>query len=333
MKKWLLACFAVALVLLGGGALLYRELKLSYRGYSNTTLIEIEPGTRAGEIAARLAERGVLAHRTPFLALYALGRARHRSLKAGEYFFDRPLAPLDVYRKLVQGDVYLHAIVIPEGSDRFDMAEIFHREIGADPSAFLRVTSQPSAVYDLDLQARSLEGYLFPDTYRFPRGASPAAIAQTMLARFRRVLGASLPAELRQSPARLHQTLTLASLVEKETPAPAERPMIAGVFERRLAAGMPLQCDPTIVYAARLDGQSAGKGPITQSQLDLASPYNTYRRTGLPPGPICSPGAASIEAALHPAPGHALYFVSNNHGGHVFASTLAEHQRNVARYR
>jgi peptidoglycan lytic transglycosylase G len=330
MRKWLLAL--VVMLMLGGGAFLYRELERPYSGFHRSLIIEITPGTPTPEVAQLLVARGVLPNRVPFLLVHTVDRLRHRSLKAGEYLFDRPLTPLQVYRKLVQGDVYLHAVVIPEGSDRFDMARIFHQQLGMSAEAFLRVTAEPLPVRDLDPQAPSLEGFLFPDTYKFPRGASPASVVLAMLARFRHVLDSRFPQELRKPPARLHGVLTLASLVEKETPAPEERPLIAGVFTRRLEADMPLQCDPTVAYAARLDHQSA-RGPITERELELASPYNTYRNAGLPPGPICSSGEASMRAALDPAPGNALYFVSNNHGGHVFASSLAEHQRNVTRYR
>lgn len=313
-------------------ALFVYELLSPYRGYSQSVLLEIQPGTPSRAVAGLLVSRGVLAHRIPFLLLHVAGRLRHRSLKAGEYLFDRPLTPIEIYRKLSHGDVYLHPVVIPEGSDRFDMARIFHQQIGMDPAAFLSVTSEAESVRDLDPQAPSLEGFLFPDTYRFARGASPASVALAMTQRFRHILDTRFPPELWQSPQQLHRVLTLASLVEKETPEAEERPMIAGVFLRRLAARMPLQCDPTVVYAARLDHDSAS-GPITEQELELDSPYNTYRNAGLPPGPICSPGEASLRAALDPGPGSALYFVSNNHGGHVFATTLAEHQRNVARYR
>ena len=331
MKKGLLALCLVFILGLAAAGLLYRELRRPYRGYSGSLVVEIDPGTRTPDVAQSLVSRGVLAHRMPFLILHALDLVRHRSLKAGEYLFDRPLTPLEVYRKLVQGDVYLCTVVIPEGSDRFDIARILNQQLGLDPELFVRISEQPSPIRDLDPEAPTLEGYLFPDTYRFPRGASAATVALTMLARFRHVLSSRLPQDLQQSPARLHEAVTLASMVEKETADADERPLIAGVFARRLKARMPLQCDPTVVYAARLDHEPAG--PITQSELALASPYNTYRKAGLPPGPICSPGESSIRAALDPAAGDALYFVSNNHGGHVFASTLAAHQRNVARYR
>src|SRR2546422_419198 len=331
MKRRLLALCFVFILALAAAGLLYRELRRPFRGYSGSLVIEIEPGARTPDVAQSLVSRGVLAHRMPFLVLHAVDLVRRRSLKAGEYLFDRPLTPLEVYRKLVQGDVYLRTVVIPEGSDRFDMARILNQQLGLDPGLFLRITEQPAAIRDLDPQAPMLEGYLFPDTYRFSRGASAATVALTMLARFRHVLSSRLPQDLQQSPARLHEAVTLASLVEKETPTADERPLIAGGFARRMEARMPLQCDPTVVYAARLNHEPAG--PITQSELALASPYNTYRKAGLPTWPICSPGESSIRAALDPAAGDALYFVSNNHGGHVFASTLAAHQRNVARYR
>jgi UPF0755 protein len=326
-----LAALAALLALL---ALLWvwRDLYRPYRGYSGNLIVAIEPGTRAPAVAKLLVARGVLAHRLPFLLRYWLGRPRHR-LKAGEYLFDHPLRPLDVYRKLIQGDVYLHPVVIPEGADRFDVARILHQQLGLRPEEFLRVTEQTSAIRDLDPQAPSLEGYLFPDTYRFSRGTSAASVVAAMLARFRHVLESKFPPP--PSPARLHELITLASLVEKETPERCERPLIAGVFVRRLEKGMPLQCDPTVVYAARLSHRLNGRPipPITPSDLDFESAYNTYRHAGLPPGPIASPGEASIRAALHPAGGNALYFVSNNRGSHIFARTLAEHQRNVARYR
>jgi UPF0755 protein len=327
--RWrlLLLVFGAAAV---GLLWLASDLLSPYRGYSGNMLLVIETGSRASRVADLLVARGVLRHRVPFLARYWAGRPRH-ALRAGEYLFDRPLRPLDVYRRLVQGDVFLHPVVIPEGSDRFDIARILNLRLGIDPVQFFEVTQQAVAIRDLDPRAPSLEGYLFPDTYRFPRGVSAATVVITMLARFRHIAGTRLANERPSSSAGWHEVMTLASLVEKETPEASERPLIAGVFERRLERGMPLQSDPTVAYAARLDYRPVG--PITQSDLGFDSPYNTYRHSGLPPGPIANPGEASIRAVLHPADGDALYFVANNHGGHVFARTLAEHQRNVSRYR
>jgi UPF0755 protein len=305
------------------------ELYQPFRGYAGNLILELEPGASAVQAAQLLRDRGVIAFRGPFLIRYVLGRPN--TLKAGEYLFDRPLRPLDVYRKLVQGEVCLHSVTIPEGSDRFDMARILHNRLGIDPEDFLRASGEGDAIRDLDPQATTLEGYLFPDTYRFARGTTAETVVGTMLDQFRLVLKARIPPELQPAPEKLREVITLASLVEKETPSAEERPTVAGVFARRLRKRMPLQCDPTVVYAARLQGRPIG--PILKSDLKFDSPYNTYRYAGLPPGPIASPGEASIRAALRPEPTEYVYFVSNNQGGHFFSKTLAEHRRRVARYR
>lgn len=331
MKKWLVVI--VVILLLATGGWLAREFYWPYRGYQGNVILTVPRGARATEVADQLIRSGVVAHRFPFLLRYWLGRRHHETLKFGEYLFDRPLSVSQVYWKLARGEVYLHTVVIPEGSDRFDMARIFRDDVGLDPQAFLAATRNTAAICNLDPQAKTLEGYLFPDTYRFPRGVSPSVVVATMLERFRQVFNTEFQANLQGES--LHDVLTLASLVEKETPNPEERPQIAGVFTRRLEKGMPLQCDPTVIYAVRLEHGTTDpfNGPITLNDLAIPSAYNTYLHTGLPPGPICSPGAASIRATLHPAPGAALYFVSNNHGGHYFADTLAEHERNVERSR
>jgi UPF0755 protein len=320
----------VVLLSLAGAALVLRDLYQPYRGFTGSVMLEFAPGTGAPDIADLLVARGVLAHRLPFLIRCWIGHKRSH-LKAGEYLFDRPLTPLDVYRKLTRGDVYLHTVVIPEGSDRFDIARILAERMAIDPEDFLPRTEQTSLIRDLDPNAPSLEGYLFPDTYRFPRRATAATIIATMVARFRHIIQTRFPEEIAAGPEALHAAVTLASLVEKETPDFLERPMVAGVFTRRLERGMPLQCDPTVIYSARLAQRPIG--PIRASDVNFDSPFNTYRRAGLPPGPIASPGELSLRAAFQPADGDMLYFVSNNHGGHIFARTLAEHQHNVARYR
>jgi len=335
MKKVLVVVFVLAAVLSAVAlAWTWRELYRPYRAYSGSMILEIEPGTSAPTLADALVQRGVLEKRWPFLFRYLIGRSNHR-IKAGEYLFDRPLRPIDVYQKIVRGEVFLHPVLVPEGSDRFDVAFILNRDLKIDKDDFVRITQDAAPILDLDPKARTLEGYLFPDTYRFPRGVSPSTVVQTMLARFRHVYTSKIKNDLEASGGSVHDVMTLASLVEKETPDPMERPIVAGVFKRRLERGMPLACDPTLVYAARLDHRMLERPlpPITKSELEFISPYNTYRHAGLPPGPIANPGLASIRAALEPAPGQALYFVSNNHGGHIFANTLAEHDRNVARYR
>lgn len=337
MKKWL--GLLILLVIILAAAWIARQLGLPYQGYKASTIVVIPRGANASDAARVLQSRGVLRYRYPFLVRYVIGRLAHRTIKSGEYQFSGPVTPADVYEKLARGEVYLHTVLIPEGSDRLEMASIYSREIGLDPALFLRATSNPALIRDLDPSAPSLEGYLFPDTYRFPRGASVTTVVDAMLHQFREVWSREFRGQLQPGPDSLHRVMTLASLVEKETPEPSERPMIAGVFARRLKMGMPLQCDPTVIYAMRLREHATDPdgtlftGPPTHADLATPSPYNTYLHAGLPPGPICSPGAASIRAALHPAAGTALYFVSNNHGGHVFASTLEEQNRNVARYR
>ena len=332
MKRWILL-FALALVL-GFAGWAAREAVRPYRAYSGKLGLTVRAGTRAPEIAKLLTEHGVLAHRLPFLLRAWLGR-RHETLKAGEYLFDRPLSPVEVYRKLARGQVYLHSVVIPEGSDRFEMARILNAQLGLSPQAFLAATSSGTPVRDLDPAAPSLEGYLFPDTYRFPRGVTAQVVIEKMLERFRSVYSTKIRSSLSGEALKLHDVITLASMVERETPAPAERPEIAGIFVRRLNRHMLLECDPTVVYALRLaQGSSDAPEPaIMKIDLAAASPYNTYLYPGLPPGPICSPGLASIRAALSPQAGNTLYFVSNHHGGHLFARTLQEHERNVARSR
>lgn len=333
MKK---ALVFILLLLIAGAVFVATLAVRPFSGYSGSVIVKIPAGSSAREAAGILTSRGVLKSTLPFLALYAVGRPGRRTLKAGEYLFDRPLSPRGVYWKIVRGEVYYHLVVIPEGSDRFDMARIFHDKLALDQRAFLRATTDATAVRDLDPQASTLEGFLFPDTYRFPASTTIESTVDTMLARFRQVAESRITPQLNGHS--LHEVITLASLVEKETPDPAERPQIAGVFSRRLERGMLLDCDPTVVYAARLSHEPAEPSdstpaPITASELNSTSAYNTYRHAGMPPGPICSPGVASIEGALHPAPGDSLYFVSNLHGGHVFATTLEEHNRNVARYR
>lgn len=329
MKRTLAAAI-VALCLAGAAGWGVRDFYRPYRGFTGREMLVILPGKGAPAIANLLVSHGVLAHRWPFLARYWMGRKRRR-LKAGEYLFDRPLRPLDVYRKLVAGDVYLYSVVIPEGSDRFDIARIFAQRMGIDPADFLRRTEQTALIHDLDPEAPSLEGYLFPDTYRFPRGVTADTVIATMVGRFRHVLQTRFHDEASPGSIDLHSVVTLASLVEKETPDPAERPVVAGVFTRRLKKGMLLQCDPTVIYAARLADRPIGV--IQATDLKFDSPFNTYVHTGLPPGPIANPGEISLRAAFHPASGDALYFVSNNHGGHLFSKTLTEHQRNVVKYK
>lgn len=285
--------------------------------------VEIPPRIPALRMAAELQAEGVIHNRLAFDVLHLVLR---RKLKAGEYRFQESATVFQVYSRIAHGDVYARLLVIPEGFNMFDVAGAVQDAKLATRDEFLSAAqSDTQLIQDLDPQARNLEGYLFPDTYKFTRLDSVHTIAAAMVKRFRQ--------ESNQLGVRgdVHQVVTLASLVEKEVAVPDERPLVASVFQNRLAAHIPLMTDPTVIYAALLGGNY--NGAIYRSDLASSSPYNTYKNEGLPPGPICNPGSASLLAALHPAQSDYLYFVSDSHGHSRFSKTLEEHNRNVIAYR
>ena len=289
-----------------------------------TKLIMLKPGWSTRHIATELQANGVIHSWHAFLLYHYL--LKPRSLKAGEYKFDSAASALRVHDRLVRGDVYVHTVVVPEGFNMFDIATAIEAAgLGSKQDFLNEAVKQASLIRDLDPDARTLEGYLFPDTYGFTRTQSMADIVAVMVRRFRQ--------EAKQIGlnADVHQIVTLASIVEKETAAPEERPLVAGVYLNRLDKRMALDADPTVIYAALLAGRY--QGTIYQSDLKFDSAYNTYKNPGLPPGPIANPGKASLEAAMNPTKSDYLYFVSDNNGHHRFARTLDEHSRNVALYR
>ncbi len=329
MRRFVLS--AVAAVVLAGAVVagwLWLDWHRRYpRLRVQPVVVEIARGMPARAIARTLAEAGVIRHRWSF-ELLCLLRGRSR-LEAGEYRFDRPLSPLEVYDWLAQGRVWVVTVTVPEGWTRLDIANELDRLGLVGREQFLRATADPGPIRDIAPRAPSLEGFLFPATYRFPHRITAEAIAAAMVRQFRQQW-AQLTAG-RPGPADVLAVVTLASLVEAETPRPAERPLIAGVFENRLREHLPLDCDPTVIYALRLAG--AYRGTLDAAALRIRSPYNTYLHPGLPPGPIGNPGRAALVAALEPAEVPYLYFVADGSVGHVFSRTLAEHHRNVARYR
>jgi UPF0755 protein len=238
---------------------------------------------------------------------------------------------MEVFRKLATGRVFVHIVTVPEGKTLIEIAELMEREGLSSRKEFLSAASDASAVRDLAPKARNLEGFLFPATYQFPRRVTSERIVETMVKRFREVLGRIQKEQDAADGGSVSAVVTLASLVEKEAKVAEERPLVAGVFQNRLRRGMALQCDPTVIYALELENRYGGS--LSSKDLKFKSPYNTYRNAGLPPGPIANPGEASLRAALHPSGADYLYFVSNAQGGHVFSRTLAEHNDNVARYR
>lgn len=256
------------------------------------------------------------------------------SLKAGEYRFDHAASFPQVYERIAHGDIYFHMVTIPEGYTMFDVAKAMEDAGLGSAADFLHVAqTQTQLISDLAPQATSLEGYLFPNTYQFTRTQSLEEMAAMMVRQFRQVaeqIGLT-PGPNSGPNSDVPRIVTMASIVEKETASPEERPRVAGVYYNRLAQKMALDADPSVIYAELLDGTY--QGSLHHSDLAINSPYNTYRFPGLPPGPIGNPGRSSLEAALHPDSTDFLYFVSDGNGHHRFARSLEEHNRNVAAYR
>jgi UPF0755 protein len=325
----ILTCTAAAAV--GAAAyVIWERIHAPHRGYRGAEqFVDILAGTGTAAIGRRLVEAGAVRDAFTFrAAVWWSGRAR--TLRAGEYRFDRPLAAVDVVDRLARGDVHTRRITFPEGLTMQDMARVFEEREFGSAAGFLDAARDASRIRDLDPAATDLEGYLFPDTYALPRGAPARALTGLMVDRFRATFGDELQRQARAQELSTRQVVTLASLVEKETGRADERSIVAAVYRNRLALGMALQADPTVVYALQRAGRYDGN--IRREDLAIDSPYNTYRYPGLPPGPIAAPGKASLEAALMPARVRYLYFVSRNDGSHVFATTLAEHNRNVRQF-
>lgn len=284
----------------------------------------LHPGYSTRRIAGELESAGVIRSATAFVVWHRLHEKR--SLKAGEYLFERTANALEVHDRLVRGDVYVHTVVVPEGYNIFEIAQAIQDAGLGSSQDFLKVaTSDLSLISDLDPDADTLEGYLFPSTYEFTRTQSMEEMASTMVRQFRlvaREIGLTTDVQ---------KTVTLASIIEKETAVPEERPLVASVYDNRIARHMALQADPSVIYAELLKGNYSGA--LHHADLRFRSAYNTYTHPGLPPGPIGNPGKTSLEAAMHPADTRYLYFVSDGNSHHRFAQSLEEHNRNVAAYR
>jgi UPF0755 protein len=305
-----------AVIAVGAGAAGFLHYRYTGPGPAATaTVVEIAPGAGLRGIAGQLDSAGAITDRYTFILGARLSGAA-RGLKAGEYSVPAHASMAGIVALLRSGKVVLHRLTVPEGLTSRQIVAL----VRADPVLSGAADAVPA------------EGSLLPETYYFPRGTTRAAL----LARMEKAQGAALdnlwPARAKALPLTRPEAVVLASIVEKETALPAERPRVARVFLNRLARGMRLESDPTVVYAIT-DGAGPLGRPLTRADLQVDSPYNTYRTTGLPPGPIANPGLASLRAALHPAETDALYFVADGSGGHAFARTLAEHHANVARWR
>ncbi len=336
MNRWLryglglLALIALA-VPVTAGVWAWRYLHQPYSDYpDDELLITIEPGIGAGTILARLESGGVLAD-ARLARAFLVYRLGDPSLKAGEYRFTEPLNTPQVLDKLIRGRVETYPVTLIEGLTLDEIADTLAAKGFGDAETFRLEIRRSDLIADLDPKAENLEGYLYPDTYNFARGTAESEIVATLVRTFRRRFTAEVVPLLGGAAERtVRELVTLASIVEKEAQVDDERDRIAGVYANRLRIGMALYADPTVIYAIKLQGRWDGN--LRRKDLKLDSPYNTYVYPGLPPGPICSPGVASMVAAAAPAEGPHFYFVSRNDGTHVFAKTLAEHNRNVTRW-
>jgi peptidoglycan lytic transglycosylase G len=318
------------------------------------TFVLLHPGYSTHRIAAELKNAGLIRSEEAFVLWHYVHRKR--SLKAGEYLFDKPASIIDIQKRLRRGDVYFHTVVVPEGYTMFDIARAIEAAgLGSAEDFLKEAQSDTALISDLAPGAHSLEGYLFPETYEFTRMMTMRDMAAAMVKQFRQVArqiglvpdlaqaGPALIASRQQQPSSafdatpagspndVARAVTMASIIEKETAVPEERPLVASVYYNRLTRRIALDADPSIIYAELLAGTY--QGALHHADMQFDSPYNTYRNPGLPPGPIGNPGRSSLEAAMHPAQSDFYYFVADAQGHHRFARTLEDHNKNVAAYR
>jgi UPF0755 protein len=336
LRAFFLLIVLALVAAVGVGVTLYRRTNEPFKGYEAAEqFVEITPRTSSRAIGEILVSAGVLRNQATFrAALWRTGAARE--LKAGTYRFDTPMTATDVVRKIARGDVWVLRITFPEGLNLGEMARIFEDQGLGTAKAFTGAARDPQSIANVDPAARDLEGYLFPETYSLapvqgqPTKVSAPRLVHLMVARFEQLFTPEMQQAAEAHGLTTREAVTLASIVEKETAAPSERPIVAAVFLNRLRIGMGLQSDPTVIYA--LERAGSYNGNLTREGLAFDSPYNTYRYRGLPPGPIASPGLASLKAVVAPADVDYLYFVSRNDGTHVFARTLEEHNANVQKF-
>ncbi len=332
-QGWRLVVAAVVLALVAAGAVAawsWQSLREPYRDYEEASLkFEVPSGQGATEILRRLADDGVLAN-VRLARAYLVYQLGDPPLIAGEYRFEEPLTTPQVLDKLIRGEIVTYPVRLIEGLTLDEAAEAIAAQDFGDLERLRRAMRDTDLIADLDSEASDLEGYLYPDTYHFARGTSEEEIVATMVRTFRQRWRKTVEQLAAASPRGVREIVTLASIVEKEAQLDDERRLIAGVYAHRLRRGIALYADPTVIFALKLLG--TWDGNLRRKDLRVDSPYNTYVYAGLPPGPICSPAVASLAAAAEPAETRHLYFVSRNDGSHVFAESLAEHNRNVERW-
>ncbi len=336
MKFFLTIVLLIVLAAGGAAAWMWYGMTHPYQAFKTEgVFVDVAHGASRRGVAHLLERNGVIRSALAF-EIYAR-RHPKRTLQAGEYFFNKPMTGRDVFWKIASGDVYQLPFTVREGETIYDIARDLEAGHFLPADDFLKAATDPMLIRNISPHALTLEGFLFPATYQLPRHPIATELTATMVRKFKEEWARVAPPPVGGDKTGLaggypvSSVVTLASLVERETPKKEERPLVAGVFENRLRHGIPLQCDPTVIYA--LEQESRYKGTLTTTDLHVHSAYNTYEHTGLPPGPIGNPGEASLRAALKPAETNYLYFVANTQGGHFFSATLAEHNRNVTKYR
>ena len=331
MKLRLIVIVAITIVALAGAAA-YQMIRwaeapvLSESDHPQEKLVVIAEGTPFNQVATLLERERLIRSRLAFLLLGKIQEA-DRKIHPGEYELNAAMRPAEILSKFLAGRVVLHAVTIPEGHTITQIADVLDEQRITNKAEFVKLASDKSFIETLGISADTVEGYLYPDTYRFARSTAAKDVIRAMMDQLGRVMTQEWQARAKDINMTLHEVLTLASVIEKETGFGDERFQISSVFHNRLKKRIPLQSDPTVIY-----GLENFDGNLHKRDLSHPSPYNTYRWTGLPPGPIASPGAQSIRAALYPTPSAYLYFVSKNDGTHQFSATLVEHNKAVERY-
>jgi UPF0755 protein len=324
-----IALISAAVALLFFSVWFSMEFYRSPRVPPEKILFEAEKGKGARSIAQNLKEAGIIQKKWPFLLGYKFFFAS-KTLKAGEYLFSLPISTKEVLETITEGEVYLHPLTIPEGLTIKEIAALVESLQFADEDDFLEASGQKESISSLDKDASSLEGYLLPETYQFPKGTPAKTIVAAMISQFQNVFNDEWRKRASEIGMTIREVVILSSLIEKETSIPEERALVSAVFHNRLKRKMKLDCDPTIIYVLKQEGKF--KDRLRTKDLKLDSPYNTYLYGGLPPSPICNPGRDSLEAALYPADSKYLYFVSKNDGSHHFSRTFREHRQAVQKY-
>jgi UPF0755 protein len=326
----ILGCLLVATVALGVAA--YQTIRwaegpaIPAQQHPPSKVVVVPDGSTFQQVAMLLEREGLIKSST-FFVYFGKSQSADRKVHAGEYELSPGMTPAEILAMLLNGHVLLHPLTIPEGLTFVQVAELASQDGFTDRVEFFRLVKDREFIASLGIKAETLEGYLYPDTYKFPRGVKTREVLVTMVEQLRQVVGPDLLARMQELKMTMHEVLTLASVIEKETGSGGERPEISAVFHNRLKKHIPLQSDPTVIY-----GLPAFDGNLHKKDLSSPSPYNTYRVQGLPPGPIANPGIQAIRAALYPSDSRSLYFVSRNDGTHQFSATLIEHNKAVEKY-